>query len=328
MNDSIAAIIVTFNRKKLLLECIDSICNQSKKPNAIFIIDNNSSDGTALELMEKNYILNSELPNIQKENRTENVTIQNNSHNSEITIFYTLKFENDGSSGGFNLGLKLAYSLGFEWVWVMDDDTIPTKTALEILSEKKSIIPNIGFLSSKVLWRNDEIHLMNMVCPNPFINGIAFNKYSTHNIYLIPSCSFVSMLISRQAISTVGLPIKEFYIWLDDIEYSRRIIKHNFLGFYVDQSIVYHKTLENYEASIQSSPLNTKWKFYYGLRNSIFLLRKSNSTFKIPIKIVLQFCSHINEVFKRESNKWEYFKIIIKAYWAGMFFSPRIEKIN
>ena len=40
------AVIVTFNRKKSLKKSINSILNQSIKPNNIVLIDNNSTDGT------------------------------------------------------------------------------------------------------------------------------------------------------------------------------------------------------------------------------------------------------------------------------------------
>ena len=43
----VAAIIVTYNRKKLLCECIDAILNQkSNTPMDIIVVDNNSTDGT------------------------------------------------------------------------------------------------------------------------------------------------------------------------------------------------------------------------------------------------------------------------------------------
>ncbi len=53
---SIAAIVVTFNRKKQLLECLNGLINQTRTLNAIFIIDNSSSDGTEMELYNNDYI--------------------------------------------------------------------------------------------------------------------------------------------------------------------------------------------------------------------------------------------------------------------------------
>ena len=56
MKDTVCAVVVTFNRKQLLLKCIDSLLNQTHKINAIYIVDNNSTDNTPQLLYEKGYI--------------------------------------------------------------------------------------------------------------------------------------------------------------------------------------------------------------------------------------------------------------------------------
>lgn len=56
----IDVVVVTYNRKKLLIECINSILNQSYEINKLFIIDNASTDGTYEEL-KNNGLLNKEI---------------------------------------------------------------------------------------------------------------------------------------------------------------------------------------------------------------------------------------------------------------------------
>lgn len=58
-----AAIIVTYNRKELLLRCIEAVSTQSSLPNAIFIIDNASTDGTEDLLRDKGIINRKKLYN-------------------------------------------------------------------------------------------------------------------------------------------------------------------------------------------------------------------------------------------------------------------------
>ena len=79
MNKKIAAIIVTFNRKDLLVECIDNLKKQTIKLSEIIVVNNNSNDGT-------------------KEILT---TIKG------ITVINLEK--NIGGAGGFNIGLRYAY---------------------------------------------------------------------------------------------------------------------------------------------------------------------------------------------------------------------------
>ena len=56
MNDQIAAVLVTYNRKALLKDCIDAVVGQTLLPDAIIIIDNNSMDGTQDMLLQENLI--------------------------------------------------------------------------------------------------------------------------------------------------------------------------------------------------------------------------------------------------------------------------------
>ena len=46
MNKKVGIVVVTYNRKQLLLKCLDSLINQKLKPDAIYIVDNNSTDNT------------------------------------------------------------------------------------------------------------------------------------------------------------------------------------------------------------------------------------------------------------------------------------------
>ncbi len=96
MNE-VATVVVTYNRKELLRECIEALL-KSDAPSDIFIIDNNSTDGT------KEYIAD-----IVKDN--------------DNVIYKHLK-RNVGGAGGFSAGMNYVVKRGYKYVWIMDDDTI------------------------------------------------------------------------------------------------------------------------------------------------------------------------------------------------------------
>ena len=122
MNNKTAAVVVTYNRKELLKECIDSLLKQEGAACDIIVVDNASSDGTA-ELVRDEY-------NIPK-------------------VIYTNTGANLGGAGGFQYGVKKAVLLGYEYVWIMDDDTLPQSTALDKLFEvDRELNGRWGFLSS------------------------------------------------------------------------------------------------------------------------------------------------------------------------------------
>ena len=102
----ISCIIVTYNRLPLLQECIAAVKNQTQPVDSIYIIDNQSTDGTSdyLQTLKDDH------------------------------SFIIVKLpENRGGAGGFSEGIRKAVMDGCDWVWVMDDDTIPSSTALEEL---------------------------------------------------------------------------------------------------------------------------------------------------------------------------------------------------
>lgn len=54
--ETVAAVVVTYQRKDLLLECLSGLLSQSHLLNAIFLVDNASNDGTPELLKENDYI--------------------------------------------------------------------------------------------------------------------------------------------------------------------------------------------------------------------------------------------------------------------------------
>ena len=192
-NKKIMAIVVTYNRKELLKECINALLNQSYKNCDILIVDNASTDGT------KEYI----------ENEMKNKRVH-----------YVNTGANIGGAGGFNYGMKEAYKLGCAYMWLMDDDCIVHEDSLEqLLKADSELNGEYGFLASKVLWKDNQVCKMNI--PRITLS----KKVQDFNSDMVNICmaTFVSLFVKSEVVKLVGLPIKEFFIWSDDLEYTRRI---------------------------------------------------------------------------------------------------------
>ena len=56
MKEKICAVVVTYNRKDLLVECLNALKNQTYPLDGIYIIDNASTDGTQELLMKEGWI--------------------------------------------------------------------------------------------------------------------------------------------------------------------------------------------------------------------------------------------------------------------------------
>lgn len=136
MNSKTAAVVVTYNRKDLLEKCIDRLRQQKNAACDIIIVDNASTDGTA-DMIKCQY--------------------------SVPEVIYMNTGANLGGAGGFQYGVKQAVLLGYEYVWIMDDDTLPQETALyELFEADRELNGKWGFLSSVAYWTDGSICRMNI----------------------------------------------------------------------------------------------------------------------------------------------------------------------
>jgi GT2 family glycosyltransferase len=303
MNDTVAAVVVTYNRKQLLTECLDALLAQTQPVDKIILIDNASSDGTPEMLKESGYLDNK-------------------------LIDYVRLPENTGGAGGFHTGIKRGHSDGYAWLWVMDDDTIPERDSLEELinaTHRLSKTVDIGFVASRVVWTNGDVHLMNIPSISSLSGGKPFNLLDDHNAQIIDSCSFVSSLVSCKAVSVCGLPLAEMFIWGDDVEFYSRITKSSFVGIYYPKSQVTHKTASNYNTNFTKDNKNNLWKYRFGIRNELYI--KKNKYGKL---IFIFFIVHgltiknLNILRYRKDSRFMAILINVRAILSSITFNPKI----
>lgn len=288
------ALVVTYNRLPLLKECLSAIENQTVPIEKIVIVDNCSTDGTREYLSEKG-----------KDDR----------------YMVIRPVENVGGAGGFSLGVKASVLAGCDYTWLMDDDTVPNADALERMLEVDYVYNRgrIGFICSKVVWTDGNVHVMNRP-------GLMTKKSETNNGNC-HSCSFVSVMISSAAVYDVGLPLKEFFIWCDDIEYTQRISDAGYDCFYCMESVVVHKTASNYFPSIDQAPSNMAWRFYFQARNTCYLnRRKHTSWLSFMLSVANKYRIYKHRLKKRtDGDRKEFLSAVKKGCRDGLKFRPEIE---
>ena len=237
----VVAVVVAYNRRDLLVEALTALAAQTRALDAIVVMDNASTDGSA-------DAARATLPQ------------------ADILSLTT----NTGGAGGFAAGIARALEEHqADWVWLMDDDTIPTPTALAELLAGAQSAADIVVAGSKVVWHDGQEHPMNTPRESPF--GPASWKAQARELggMAVRSSSFVSMLIRSTRIREVGLPIADYFIWNDDFEYSVRLIRGH-RGLFVPASVVVHKT-----KVLGSTDADPGARFYYEVRNKIWLFRLS-----------------------------------------------------
>jgi len=327
--ETVCAVVVTYNRKQLLIECLDSLMKQTHPLDAIYVIDNASTDGTPEILKEKGYIKEILIStNEPLENESIVDMCYGGNQDKKIKIHYVRMHENTGGAGGFHYGIKRAYEKGFDWLWCMDDDTIPHPDSLLSLVQSRFFkSPDVGFLCSHVVWVDGQVHMMNVPQVASLVKVkteiVPFNFYLPKEMAIpISGCSFVSVLIRREAITMVGLPLKEFFIWCDDIEYTARINKQ-FKGYYIPTSIVTHKTRINLGVDIVTDSADRLPYHFYNVRNKVYLAKHNEIS-----RTVFVIWRSIAQALKRHDNKLLALSVTLKGIIAGIFFKPQVEYPN
>lgn len=245
-------------------------------------------------------------------------------YNENPRVFYVNMEENTGGAGGFHYGMKWAVIHDYQYVWVMDDDCIPKEDALEKLMQADSLLEGkYGYLSSVVLWKDGTESKMNRqkIKKNYHVDARLFKD----NIIQVEQSTFVSLLIPIATIKRVGLPIKEFFIWGDDIEYTRRITVRNHIPSYmVGNSIVLHAMKENTGSNIATDVPERIDRYKYAFRNENYLYRKEGIR---GFCYYLAKCGlHIWRVCTKAGNyKIKRCSIIVGSMIKGLFFNPKIE---
>ncbi|MBA4018961.1 MAG: dTDP-rhamnosyl transferase rfbF [Pirellula sp.] len=237
----IAAIVVTFNRVALLQECVQAVRSQTRRPDEIIVVDNSSTDGTR------------EWLDVQP----------------DLTV---VRQENLGSSGGQQTGIKTAFQKGHDWFWCMDDDTIPCSDALEqMMAAPYFQAADTGCLSSLVLGRDGKIFGSDYLQPAASANWALSVLHD--QCIRVRIATFVSLLVRREAVEKMGLPIKELFLMRDDWEFTDRIARQ-FKNYCVLTSRVIHK--------VPPASSSDKWynsnKQLYCARNQIAWIRNKDLT--------------------------------------------------
>lgn len=244
--ESVCAVIVAYNRKDLLRQCLQAVQAQTRKVGHVLVVDNASTDGTQDMVVQ-------EFP--------------------EVEVLRLSR--NQGGAGGFQEGIKRAYHRGFDWFWLMDDDAVAEKDALEQLMHASCVLRRHGvepsLLASKVVWTDGDLHPMNIPTVKTS-DPAALLRVVEMGFLLLRSASFVSILLQRRAVAQYGLPVGEYFVWNDDVEYTARILRKE-IGVWVPRSVVTHMSAVKYTPSSETAPE----RFYYEVRNKLWMLLKSDA---------------------------------------------------
>lgn len=254
-------LIINYKNWQDTLECIKSITSNNISIEQILVIENNSCNDSF--------------------NRIKSAF-------KDINILKTEK--NLGFTGGNNIGLKYALENNFEYVILLNNDTIIGNIdSINKLIQKMDENPDISLGTGRIFYYPQKDVIWYDGGKLVRWRGLAIHYNYGKNIKNInldnddKEVDFISgcyLCIRLKDFNKLGFLNENFFLYLDDVEYSARAIKSKLKLKYFPESVIYHKA--NGENN-QSAGM-----VYYSIRNRRLLIDLHFSLFaKIYFEIVL-----------------------------------------
>lgn len=254
----ISIIIVGYNSREYLKDCLTSIYKSTYKKFRVIFVDNNSSD--------------------------ESVAYIENSFPKTIII---KSRQNLGFAGGNNLGIKKAIKDKDEFIFLLNPDTVLDRNCIKVLVEQSDVYTILQPLI--LMHNNKKTNLINTTgiylnflgisyCDNYKKKGILFS-----NKLKIPAASGAGMFLPTTIFKEIGFFDENFFMYYEDLDFCWTARKSNYEIYMIPSAKLWHKYSFN----------KNKNKFFYSERNRLLFLYKH---FSLKYYILISIPFFINEL--------------------------------
>lgn len=240
----VAAIIVTHDRRDMLEHSLAAVMSQSCVPGTVCVVDNASCDGSEA-------MVRSRFPFVD----------------------YLRLADNTGPAGGFAAGLRHLAGGPFEYFWFLDDDSLPTPTALERILDVARRLPRCGAVGL------DGGRLRRGV---PQHGDFRSSPLDLPGAGPVRPCDFVlwdGAVIPGAVVAEVGYPRQELFIMMEDVEYTNRISRAGWEVVCLEEPLIHRAHLGSGGGGGSNRP--PPWRGYYQTRNHLLVAREHRSTLEL-----------------------------------------------
>jgi len=274
-------VILNWNRAAYTIQCLESIQNLTYKNFKVIICDNGSTDNSLIDIRHWLYDAQDESKQIKViEYSLSDIKTRQLSFDSTFSHILIKNGSNLGYAGGNNVGLKYCLALNdFDYVWILNNDTVVDQDALMHLLHRSTGDSRIGLCGSVILYRHNPLIIQ---C----IGGAKFNKrfgittllghkmpiseldkvtnYEKNLDYICGA----SVLVSKKFLEEVGVMDEEFFLYYEEVDWAIRG-SEKFIIATAIKSIVYHTE----GGSIGAGSLRKKQSPVMAFYNSINRIR-------------------------------------------------------
>ncbi|MBZ0189521.1 MAG: glycosyltransferase family 2 protein [Candidatus Obscuribacterales bacterium] len=225
----VSIVIVNWKTPDLLAKCLESIASEDANHQSfeIFVVDNNSNDGSVEMLSEK-------FPHVA----------------------VTANKENTGFSRGCNQAIPNAKG---KYVLLLNPDTVITTNAVTNLADFLDSHNDCAAVGPKVLNPDGTLQLacrrsfptleaslfrltyLSRLFPNhPYIASYNLTNADPDKILAVDALSGSCMMVKSSVIEEIGLLDEDIFMFGEDIDWCWRMKEAGYQVYYTPESVVYH----------------------------------------------------------------------------------------
>ncbi len=241
---SVSVIIVNWNGRHLLPECLDSLRAQTRPADEIVVIDNGSNDGSQALIRERY---------------------------PEVTLVEL--DDNKGFSAANNIAIHRAKG---DYIALLNNDLLVAPQWIATMVAAIETDASLGSCACKMLSYNRR-NIIDAAGMNYSKSGEASNRgfgEQDGEEFSRPKTVFGACagaaLYRATMLQDIGLFDEDLYIYYEDVDLAFRAQLTGYNCLYVPEAVVYH-----HHSASNSNPAN---KYYYLVRNNVLVIAKTVPT--------------------------------------------------
>jgi hypothetical protein len=241
-------IVVNWNRREDTLRCLASLASVPRPPIDVFVVDNGSSDGSVAAIRE-----------------------------AYPATRLLVSERNLGFAEGNNLAIQAALDAGYDFLLLLNNDTIVARDAVEQLLQPMSADPSLGVVSGAVCYLARPDVVWSAGGQINWRDGSVTSDHYGAPLGRLPTAPWqvehvtgCCMLVRAQAVRDAGLLDPRFFMYYEETEWCVRIARAGYRIVVNPQALIWHAI----DPVAQEGSARIA---YYMTRNHLLFLRATHA---------------------------------------------------
>jgi GT2 family glycosyltransferase len=254
--EAVYIILLNWNGWKDTCQCLESVLRSDYPNFRVIVCDNRSTDGSMQKIKdwaegkvtadekisEKLKPLISppiKKPLVYVEYTRAEAEKGGKTDDENIPLVLIRNDSNAGYSGGNNVGIRYALQKNADYIWVLNNDTVITKTTLKELVYRVQSGENFGLVGTLIYYASEPSKIQ-VYGGGKIMKVLGVDRF-VYSPGVIDYVSGTSLFIKREVIEQVGLLDEKFFFYWEDADYARRVLNAGWKLGVASNAIVYHK---------------------------------------------------------------------------------------